>query len=109
MRLPLPRWTWSCHSELRWTTPQGLSAHSLARVQPITVSDTTADIRALTDFSRKRAPWLRALNFFGQPFERFIQLDEAGLLEAARHHTGLSDFGPNDFRGPLAASRDATA
>ena len=66
------------------------------------MSDTTADIRALTDFSRKRAPWLRALNFFGQPFERFIQLDEAGLLEAARHQTGLSDFGPDDFRGPLA-------
>jgi hypothetical protein len=66
------------------------------------VSETTADIRALTDFSRKRAPWLRALNFFGQPFERFIRLDEAGLLEAARRHTGLSDFGPDDFREPMA-------
>lgn len=72
------------------------------RSQESAISETTADIRALTDFSRKRAPWLRAFNALGRPFESLVKLDEAGLLRAARRKTGLSDFGPEDFRAPLA-------
>lgn len=64
---------------------------------------TTADIRALTDFSKKRPLWLRLFNSLGAPLESLVRLDEAGLLAAARKKTGLSDFGPDDFRAPLAA------
>ena len=67
------------------------------------MAGTTADIRALTDFSKRRAPWLRAFNAVGRPLERFVRLDEEELLEAARRRTGLSDFGPDEFRAPFSA------
>lgn len=67
------------------------------------MSGTTADIRALTDFSKKRALWLRAFNALGGPFASLVKLDPEGLLEAARRKTGLSDFGPDDFRAPMDA------
>ena len=67
------------------------------------MSESTADIRALTDFSRERPLWLRAFNTLGRPLKRLVSLDEAGLLAAARRHTGLSDFGEDDFRAPLSA------
>lgn len=63
--------------------------------------ETTADIRKLTDFSRKRALWARALNRLAARFEPLVRLDHAGLLAAARRQTGLDDFGPDDFREPL--------
>ena len=63
--------------------------------------ETRADIRKLTDFSKKRAVWARALNTLAGPFESLVRLDHKGLLEAARRRTGLEDFGPNDFREPL--------
>ena len=66
------------------------------------MSTSTADIRALTDFSGKRARWLRVFNALGGPFESLVHLDERGLLRAAERRTGLSDFGPEDFRTPLA-------
>jgi len=66
------------------------------------MSETTADIRSLTDFSRKRSAWLRAFNALGRPFESLLKLDEGGLLRAAQRKTGLSDFGPDEFRAPLA-------
>jgi len=62
------------------------------------MSETTADIRALTDFSRRRSAWLRAVNALGRPFESLVKLDQAGMLRAAQRRTGLSDFGPEDFR-----------
>ncbi len=65
--------------------------------------DSTADIRALTDFSRQRSDWLITLNAIGEPLEASISLDEACLLAEARDRTGLSDFGPEDFRAPFAA------
>ncbi|MBW2423448.1 MAG: sulfotransferase [Deltaproteobacteria bacterium] len=67
------------------------------------MAETTADIRALTDFSKRRSFWLRAFNALGRPFESLVKLDEQGLLEAARKRTGLSDFGDDDFREPLSA------
>jgi hypothetical protein len=66
------------------------------------MTDSTADILALTDFSTKRADWLCDLNRVAESFEPLISLDEDGLLAAAREETGLSDFGPDDFRQPLA-------
>lgn len=65
------------------------------------MSETQADIRQLTDFSKKRAGWVRALNALCGPFESLVRLDHAGLVEAARRRTGLSDFGEDDFREPL--------
>jgi len=65
------------------------------------MSAPQADILALTDFSRQRALWLRAANTLLRPFRALVPLDEQGLLEAARRHTGLHDFGSDDFRGPL--------
>jgi hypothetical protein len=64
--------------------------------------ESTADILALTDFSKKRSDWLPDLNSIGEPFEALISLDEGGLLKLAREETGLSDFGPDDFRTPLS-------
>jgi len=69
----------------------------------VTKSETTADIRALTDFSKRRPVWLRAFNALGRPFEPLVKLDEEGLLEAARRRTGLADFGSDEFRTPLSA------
>ena len=66
------------------------------------MSESTADILALTDFSDKRSGWLCDLNSIGEPFENLISLDEAGLLETAQKETGLSDFGTDDFRTPLS-------
>ena len=60
-----------------------------------------ADIHALTDFSRARPAWVRAVNAVLRPFAGRIGLDEEGLLAAARRHTGLSDFGSDDFREPM--------
>lgn len=65
------------------------------------MGETTADIRSLTDFSKKRALWARALNRLAGPFESLVGLNHTELLEAARRKTGLSDFGPADFREPL--------
>ena len=76
------------------------------------MSETAADIGALTDFSKKRALWLRALNSLGRPFKSLVKLDDEILLAAARRATGLADFGPGDFRAPLEAfcsSLDAEA
>ncbi len=64
-------------------------------------AQTRADIRALTDFSKKRVPWVRALNFVAGPFEKLVGLDHNELLEAARKRTGLTDFGSDDFLAPL--------
>ena len=76
------------------------------------MSESAADIGALTDFSKKRALWLRALNSLGRPFKSLVKLDDEILLAAARRATGLADFGPGDFRAPLEAfcsSLDAEA
>lgn len=62
---------------------------------------STADIAALTDFSAKRALWARATNAFLRPFASAIRLDEDTLVRVARKHTGLSDFGSDDFWEPL--------
>ncbi|MCH2173771.1 sulfotransferase [Myxococcota bacterium] len=65
------------------------------------MSGSRADIAALTDFSKNRPRWVRTVNALGRPARQLISLDEAGLLEAARRRTGLSDFGGDDFREPL--------
>jgi hypothetical protein len=67
------------------------------------MSDSTADILALTDFSKKRSEWAADLNAISESHERLIRLDEADLLKTAQEETGLSDFGPDDFRRPLGA------
>jgi hypothetical protein len=63
-----------------------------------TPPETTADIRALTDFSQKRSEWARAMNQVGAPSAAMIRLDPEALLDQARTETGLDDFGPADFR-----------
>ncbi|MBB84688.1 MAG: sulfotransferase family protein [Deltaproteobacteria bacterium] len=63
--------------------------------------ENTANIQRLTDFSKKRSTWVRALNALCGPFESLVRLDHAGLLEAARRKTGLEDFGEDEFRAPL--------
>lgn len=62
---------------------------------------STADIAALTDFSRKRARWARVLNRVAKPLAGAIRLDEDSLVAAAKRRTGLSDFGSDDFWEPL--------
>jgi hypothetical protein len=48
---------------------------------------------------------VRVLNLLGSP--DWVALDEASLLDEARANTGLSDFGPDDFREPLRVFLDA--
>jgi hypothetical protein len=52
------------------------------------------------DFATPNTPWLlRAFNAVTRPFaERLFSLDPEELLQAAREHTGLSDFGPTGWR-----------
>lgn len=65
--------------------------------------ETTADILALTDFSKKRSAWAIALNQVGASSAHLISLDEGGLSAQAKEETGLSDFGPDDFRPHYSA------
>jgi len=63
--------------------------------------ESTADIAALTDFSGRRAGWLRAANALGRPWKGLVSLDADALLAAARRSTGLQDFGSDDFMEPF--------
>jgi len=65
--------------------------------------ESTADIAALTDFSGKRATWLKIANALGGPFKGFVSLSADDLQKAAQRSTGLSDFGPDDFVEPMRA------
>ena len=62
-----------------------------------------ADIHALTDFSRQRPLWVRALNRLAGPFAGRIRLDADDLVAAAERATGLTDFGSDDFWEPMRA------
>ena len=64
-------------------------------------AESTADIAALTDFSGRRAGWLKVANALGKPFKGAVSLDADVLLRAARRATGLSDFGSDDFMEPF--------
>lgn len=52
-----------------------------------------------------RPAWVSGLNALGSP--AWIELDEAALLEEASRNTGLSDFGGDEFREPLAIFLEA--
>lgn len=54
----------------------------------------------------RRAAWVGAVNATGRALRRVgvtpVSLDEAKLLDTARHRTGLTDFGDDAFREPLS-------
>ncbi len=52
-----------------------------------------------------RPDWVRAINAVGDP--SWVSLDEAVLIDEAMRNTGLSDFGGDAFREPLAIFLDA--
>jgi len=60
-------------------------------------------VHRIDDYARPRLPLpIQALNALAGPFaRRLFELDEEGLLAAARSRTGLEDFGDDAFREPL--------
>jgi len=50
---------------------------------------------------------VRAANRAARPLARFVRLDAEDLLTRAARRTGLSDFGDDSFRAPLAVLLDA--
>lgn len=63
----------------------------------------------ITDLDRPRMPrGIRLFNFAMAPLvSRFVSLEPRRLMVAARKHTGLSDFGGDDFVEPLSVLVDS--